>query len=103
MGKFGSKNQNCQFKLKFGTQINLNMQNSMVHAEFNGAVDFFSFGPETPFLGKFGPKNQNCQFNVKFGTLTNSSMHNSMVVFNFSVLDWKHCGQIWFKKSKLSV
>ena len=29
-GKFGPKNQNCQFKLKFGTKTNLNMQNSMV-------------------------------------------------------------------------
>ena len=29
-GKFGSTNQNCQSKVKLGTQINLNMQNSMV-------------------------------------------------------------------------
>ena len=62
----------------------------MVYAEFNGAVHFFSFRPETPFLGKFGPKNQNCQFNVKFGTLTNSNMQNSMGLFTFSLLDRKH-------------
>ena len=30
LGKFGPKNQNCQFKLKFGTKTNLNMENSMV-------------------------------------------------------------------------
>ena len=30
LGKFGPKNQNCQFKLKFGTQANPNMQNKMV-------------------------------------------------------------------------
>ena len=29
LGKFGQKNQNCQFKLKFGTETNSNMQNSM--------------------------------------------------------------------------
>ena len=29
LGKFGPKNQNCQFILKFGTQTNSNMQNSM--------------------------------------------------------------------------
>ena len=30
LGKFGPKNQNCHFKLKFGTYSNSNMQNSMV-------------------------------------------------------------------------
>ena len=30
LGKFGPKNQNCQFKLKLGTQANSNMQNSML-------------------------------------------------------------------------
>ena len=28
------KNQNCQFKLKFGTKTNLNMQNSMIMLTF---------------------------------------------------------------------
>ena len=31
MGKFGPKNQNCEFKLKFGSQTNLNMQKLMVY------------------------------------------------------------------------
>ena len=29
-GKFGPKNEICQFKLKFGTKTNLNMHNSML-------------------------------------------------------------------------
>ena len=29
-GKFVPENQNCQFKLKFGTKTNWNMQNSML-------------------------------------------------------------------------
>ena len=29
LGKFGLKNQTCQFKLKFGTWTNSKMQNSM--------------------------------------------------------------------------
>ena len=34
--KFGQeKNQNCQFKLKFGTLTNLNMQNSVVVFTFS--------------------------------------------------------------------
>ena len=34
-GKFGSKRQNYQFKLKFGNQINLNMHNSVVRFTFS--------------------------------------------------------------------
>ena len=33
LGKFGPKNQNCQFKLKFGTKTNSNEQNSFVQGE----------------------------------------------------------------------
>ena len=36
LGKFGAKNQNYQFKLKFGTYTNSNMHNSVVM--FNGDV-----------------------------------------------------------------
>ena len=35
LGKFGTKNQNCQFKLKFGTKTNSNMQNSMALFTFS--------------------------------------------------------------------
>ena len=41
-GKFGPKNQNCQFKLKLGSWNNSNMQ--------NGSVYFFCFILEAPFL-----------------------------------------------------
>ena len=77
LGKLGPKNQNCQFKLKFGTYTNSNKQNS---------VALFCFRPETLFLGKYGPKNQTCQFKLKFSTYINSDIQNSMVVFIFSVL-----------------
>ena len=35
LGKSGQKNQNCQFKLKFGTKTNLNTQNSMMMFTFS--------------------------------------------------------------------
>ena len=50
LGKFVSKNQKCELKLKFGTYTNSNMQNSIV------VFTFFCFRLETRFLGKFGPK-----------------------------------------------
>ena len=34
-GKFSPKNQNCQFKLKFGTKTNSYMQNSMMIFAFS--------------------------------------------------------------------
>ena len=66
MGKFGPKNQNRQFSLKFVTYSVSDQKHS--------------------FLGKFGPKNQNCLFKLKFGTYTNLNMQNSMAVFTLSVL-----------------
>ena len=35
LGKFGPKYRNCQFKLKFGTQSNSNIQNSVVVLTFS--------------------------------------------------------------------
>ena len=35
LGKFGPKNQNCQFILKFGTWTNSNLQNSMAIFNFS--------------------------------------------------------------------
>ena len=43
LDKLGPKNQNCQFKLKFGSDINSNMQNSMV------IFTFFVFDWRYPF------------------------------------------------------
>ena len=34
-GKSGQKNQNCQFKRKFGTKNNLNMRNAMMMFTFS--------------------------------------------------------------------
>ena len=34
-GQFGPKNQNCQYNLKFGTQTNSNMKNSMMVFTFS--------------------------------------------------------------------
>ena len=84
LGKFGPKNQNCQFELKFGTYTILNMQNSMV------AFIFPTFDRKYLFLGKFGTNNQNCQFDLKLGTYINSNMHNSAVMVTFSVFHQKY-------------
>ena len=90
LGKFGRKNQNFQFVLKFGTYANnLNTQNSMLVLILS-VLDL-----EIPFMSIFGPKNQNCQFKLKFGTQTNSNMQNSVVRFTFSVF-----GSTRSKKSK---
>ena len=35
LGKSGQKNQNCQFKLKFGTKTNLNKRNSKMMFSFS--------------------------------------------------------------------
>ena len=53
-GKFGPKNQNCQFWPEIW------FLDYFEFAEFNGAVHFFCFRSEKAFLGKFGPKNPNC-------------------------------------------
>ena len=83
LGKFGPKNLKCQFKLKFDTKTNLNMQNSIVMVTFCSR-------PKASFLGKFCLRNQNCQFKLKFGFETISDMQNSMVMFSFSVFDLKY-------------
>ena len=45
---FGTKNQNCQFKMKFGTWTNSNMHNSMV------MLNFSVFNQKYPFWATFG-------------------------------------------------
>ena len=44
LGKFGPKNQNCDFKLKFVLRL------IQIYAIFNGSVNFFCFRLEIPFL-----------------------------------------------------
>ena len=60
MSKFGPKNENCYFKLKFGTQTNLNMQNSM------GVLTFSIFDQKHPFEINVVLKLKTAY--VKFGT-----------------------------------
>ena len=44
LGKFGLKNKNCQFKLKFGTQTNSNAQNSIALFTFSVLTGSTLFG-----------------------------------------------------------
>ena len=86
-GKFAPKNQNCQFKLKFGTLSNSIIKNSMV------MFTFVHFWPEIPLLGKFSRNYQNCQFKLKFGTRTNLNIQNWMEFFILSIncqLSWNY-------------
>ena len=55
--KFGTKYQNCQFKLKFRIKTNS-----------IGNAYFFQFQARILFLGKFDPKNQNILLILTFGT-----------------------------------
>ena len=73
-GHIWSKNPNCQFKVKFCTKSNSNMQNLM----------------EIPFFGKFGSKSQNCQFKLKFSTYTNTNLKNWTFMFVFSAFKWEY-------------
>ena len=50
LGKFGPKIQNYQFKLKFGTKTNSNMQNSMAMFTFS------TFDRKFPFRAYFAQK-----------------------------------------------
>ena len=84
LGKFFQENQNCQFKRKFGTKTNLNIENSVV------MFTFVFFRPEINLLGKFISKMKICWFKMTFGAYTNWYMQNSMVVFILSVLDRKY-------------
>ena len=74
-GKFGNKkkNQHCQFKLKFGTYTNSNMQISMV------ILTFSVFGGITPF-GQTWPKKSKCKFKLKFGIYNLG--HNILEFYN---------------------
>ena len=70
--KFGTKDQNCQFKLKFGSWINSNVQKSM-------AVFTFCFQPPRKY-----------QLKIKFATMINLNMKNLKLIFIFDVFDRKY-------------
>ena len=95
LGKFGPKTQNCQFKLKFGTQNNSKMQNSMVMFTFP-LIDW-----KYLFSVNLVQKNQNCCFEMKFRPRLNSicRIQWQCLPFLFQTrksLSW----QIWSRKSK---
>ena len=69
--KFGPKCQNCQFKVKFDTEVNSNMHNPMMVFTFFFFCRKCFFGQiwyKMALLGKFGIKYQNGQFKVKIDT-----------------------------------
>ena len=84
LGKFSLKYQNCQFKLKFGTQTNSNMQNSKV------IITFSVLPLKYPFWANLVKKNKivSLSWNLVARLIW---MQNLMVVFTFPVfLDRKH-------------
>ena len=105
LAKFGPEYQNCQFKLKFGTKTNSNMQNwwcssfpfltgntlfKQIWSQKSMVVFIFSVLEwKHPLWANWIPK-INCQFKLKFGTKTKSNKQNSMAMLTFSVFDWKH-------------
>ena len=76
LGIFSVKNRNCQFKLKFGSSTDSNMQNSMVMFTFSGFYRKYSF-----WVNLVQKLKTQCK--LKFGTWTKSNVQNSMVVFRY--------------------
>ena len=92
--KANSRNQICQFKLKFGTYTNSNTQNSM-------AVFTFSVFDPKYLLSKFGPKIQDClKWNLVPKLIRIFRIKWWCWLFLFST---RHTllGQIWSKKSNI--
>ena len=74
-----SKTQNCQFELKFGTQTNLNMQNSMVMFTFSVFYRKYFFWAN--FVSKFKIVSLKVQYSV-FSS-KNGSFWNGISKKNF--------------------
>ena len=82
--------------LKFGTQSNLNMQNSMVM--FTSSVLHWKYPFWQTLLKK---KNQNYPSKLKFDTQTNFNLQNSVGMFTFMVLiSNAFFGHTWPKNPK---
>ena len=101
LGKFGTKNPNCQFKLKFDTLANLNMRTSTVMFSFS----FFDW--KYPFWTNFVQKIKivNLSWNlihrlIRYGEFNyvvdfpalgqKYPFWTNLVQNSFSALDWKH-------------
>ena len=83
-GKFGPKSQNYQLKLKFVTETNSNMQNSMM------LFSFLVFEWKHSFWANLVQKVQLIILSQNFGACTSSNMLNSIGMFTFFVYDWKY-------------
>ena len=70
LGKFGPKSQNYQFKMKFGTYTNANMQNSIA------VFTFFVFDRNPPFWANFIQKSK---LSVKRRNLVASLIRKSRI------------------------
>ena len=121
LGKFGPKNQNCHFKLKFGTYTNSNMQNSMV------MFSFFVFDRKYPFWANLFQKVkiiswswnlvarliwicwiQSCcsLFSFLTGSAFLGQIWSKLPIFTVFFCFWSEMlffGKTWSKMSKLSV
>ena len=96
--KFSPKNQNYQFKLKFGTYTNSNMQNSMVMFTFS------VFDRKYPFWGNWVQKVNiiSWSWNLVLRLIQICRIQWWCSLFLF-LIENTYFGQIWCKKLKLSV
>ena len=98
LGKFGPKNQNCHFKLKFGTYTNSNMQNSMV------MFIFLVFAWKYPFWANLVQKIKIVTLSLNLvPTLIRTCRIQWWCSFFWFLSGNTLFGQIWSKKSKLSL
>ena len=79
------KKQNCQFKLKLGTETISNIQNSVV------VFTLFVLDWKCPFWTNLFQKIKNVSLGWNLGhQLANSNMQNSLALITFSISDRKH-------------
>ena len=98
LGKFGPKNQNFYFKLKFGTHTNSNMQNSMVVFTFSVSEGKCSFWANLVQKVKI----INLSWNLVPTLIRIWRIQWLMFTFLF-LIGHTLFGQIWSKKLKLAV
>ena len=98
LGKFGPNCQYCQFKMKLDYYTNANMRNSMA------VLTFFVFDPKCPFCANLvhNVKIVSLRLNLVASLVRICRIHWCCSLFSFSTGN-AALGQIWFKKSKLSI
>ena len=74
MGKFGSINQNCQFKLEFGIYTNLNMQNSMMMLAFSVLYRKHFFGKGRQTKSNYSPCDLTGEETLKQAAVVNTAV-----------------------------